>query len=127
MAKKSGIYIGAELDAAIGVLGSGTVSSRVNRIGDRYAEIIRRVQIEKRLDEAEWNLVRDSLNGTLHEPASQIRGVWQGVEDSITLDGLAEKWGVDGDALLAKLRDLTYVEEVALVEAVERWWIDNAS
>lgn len=125
MAKKSGVYIGPELDAAIGPLAGTTVSSRINRVGDRYAEIMRRVQIEKRFAEAEWNLLRDSLNGTLNEPASQIRHLWHGIEDSIELDGLAEKWEVDGEALLAKLRDLSFVEEVAVVESVERWWIEK--
>lgn len=128
MAKKSGVYIGSELEAAIGPLhNSISVSHRINRLGDRYREIMRRTQIEKKLTEAEWNLMRDSLNGTINEPASQITRLWHGIEDSIKLDGLAQKWDVDGDALLSKLRDLTYVEEVAAVEFVERWWIENGT
>ena len=30
---------------------------------------------------------------------------------------------VDGEALPTTMRSLNYVEEVALVEAVERWWL----
>lgn len=128
MAKKSGVYIGSELEAAIGPLDNSiSVSHRINRLGDRYREIMRRTQIEKKLTEAEWNLMRDSLNGTINEPASQITRLWHGIEDSIKLDGLAQKWDVDGDALLSKLRDLTYVEEVAAVEFVERWWIEKGT
>jgi hypothetical protein len=127
MAKKSGVYIGPELEAAIGpVDDSITVSARINAIGDRYAEIMRRAQIEKRFSEPEWNLLRDSLNGVYKQPASQIARLWHGIEDSIELDGLADKWEVNGEALLAKLRGLSFVEEVAAVESVERWWIENS-
>lgn len=127
---KQGVSFSHALKNAIGPIPADdriTISGRVNTIGDRYQEILRRTQIEKRLSDTEWNLVRDSLNGVAHQPASQIRHLWHGIEDSIQLDGLAEKWEVDGDALLEKLRDLSFVEEVAVVEAVERWWIENAS
>lgn len=125
MAKKAGIHIGPQLDAIIGVTGDEagiTTSRRVNVIGDRYAEILRRERIEKQFSEAEWNALRDMLNGTLSEPAELIRGSLQmGWEDSVE-DGLAEKWDVDPQVLADKLGALTYVQEVAVVEAVERWW-----
>ena len=67
-----------------------TTSKRVNVIGDRYAEILRRERIEKQFSEAEWNALRDMLNGTLSEPAELIRGsLAMGWEDSVE-DGLAE-------------------------------------
>lgn len=125
---KQGVSFSPALKSALGPIDDSiTVSARVNAIGERYAEIMRRAQIEKRFSEPEWNLLRDSLNGCYHQPASQIRHLWHGIEDSIELDGLAEKWEVDGEALLAKLRDLAFVDEVAVVEAVERWWIENAT
>lgn len=31
-------------------------------------------------------------------------------------------WAASGRALVAKLRALTYAQEVALVDAVEQWW-----
>jgi len=34
----------------------------------------------------------------------------------------AERHGIDGPALVAKLRALTYPQEVALVDAVEQYW-----
>lgn len=37
MAKKSGVYIGPEMESAIGPLTTSTVSARINRIGDRPA------------------------------------------------------------------------------------------
>jgi hypothetical protein len=123
-AEKKGIYISPRMSDVMGLCGDDTgitPSSRVNDIADRYGEIIRRASLPDFIED-EWNLLRDSLNGVLHNPASSIRGVWQGVEDSITLDGLSEKWAVDGESLLNKLRDLNYTQEVALIEQVEQWW-----
>ncbi|WP_236213437.1 hypothetical protein [Metapseudomonas otitidis] len=130
MAKKAGIHIGPQLDAIIGVTGDDagiTTSKRVNVIGDRYAEILRRERIERLFDEAELNALRELLNGTVNEPAELIRGsLRMSWEDAIE-DGLAEKWGLDGPATLQKLSALTYVQEVALVEAVERWWRERGN
>jgi len=92
---------------------------------DRYAEILRRERIEKLFTDAQWNALRDMLNGTLSEPAELIRGsLAMSWEDSIE-DGIAEKWDVDPQSMQQKLAALTYVQEVAIVEAVERWWRDQ--
>lgn len=131
MSKKAGIHIGPQLDAVIGVTGDKagiTTSRRVNVIGDRYAEILRRERIEKLFSDAEWNALRDLLAGVCSEPAALIRGsLSMGWEDAIE-DGLAEKWDVDPVGLSRKLAELTYVQEVCVIEAVERWWRnhDNA-
>lgn len=51
-----------------------------------------------------------------------IRGaLWLGVEDSLA-DVLAEKWQIDGAALIETLRGLTFAQEVRLVEQIEAWW-----
>ncbi|WP_220816075.1 hypothetical protein [Pseudomonas paralcaligenes] len=129
MAKKAGIHIGPQLEAAIGATGDETgitTSKRVNVIGDRYTEILRRERVEKLFSEAEWNALRDMLKGTISEPAEVIRGSLQmGWEDSLE-DGIHEKWDVDPKAMQTKLAALTYVQEVAVVEAVERWWREAA-
>lgn len=118
MATKKGIYFADAAEQALGDINSG----RVNQALDRFAEILRRERIEKQFSDAEWNALRDMLNGTLSEPAELIRGsLAMGWEDSIE-DGIAEKWDVDPAAMQAKLAALSYVQEVAVVEAVERWW-----
>jgi hypothetical protein len=43
-----------------------------------------------------------------------------GVRDSIEMDGLADKWGVDGADLLARLEALDYAGCLAVLDAVER-------
>lgn len=122
MARNISIYPSPALDAACALNGGGrNRSHRISQMADRYAEILRRNPAPA-ISEAEANLIRDALNGTLHEPAAMIRGLWQGIEDAIQLDGLAEKWKVDGAALIERLRGLSYAQEVAMVEAVEAWW-----
>ena len=41
------------------------------------------------------------------------------ISEAMTLDGLADKWGVDGEALLAKLSTIGDIVSVALVDWVE--------
>ena len=121
MATKKGIYFADTAEKLLGDINSG----RVNQVLDRYAEILRRERIEKLFTDAQWNALRDMLNGTLSEPAELIRGsLAMSWEDSIE-DGIAEKWDVDPQSMQQKLAALTYVQEVAIVEAVERWWRDQ--
>lgn len=121
MATKKGIYFADAAEKLLGDINSG----RVNQVLDRYAEILRRERIEKLFTDAQWNALRDMLNGTLSEPAELIRGsLAMSWEDSIE-DGIAEKWDVDPQSMQQKLAALTYVQEVAIVEAVERWWRDQ--
>lgn len=121
MATKKGIYFADAAEQLLGDISSG----RVNQVLDRYAEILRRERVEKMFSDAQWNALRDLLNGTLSEPAELIRGsLAMSWEDSIE-DGIAEKWDVDPQSMQQKLAALTYVQEVAIVEAVERWWRDQ--
>lgn len=117
------------LEEAVANNGGGTgLSHRLAQIADRYLEMLRRTALPA-FSDAEMDALRDSNNGTWHEPAAMIRGaLWIGVEDSLP-DGLADKWGIDGEALVEKLRALTFAQEVRLVEQIERWWSDqkNAS
>jgi len=118
MATKKGIYFADTAERLLGEISSG----RVNQVLDRYAEILRRERVEQLFGEAEWSALRDMLNGVISEPAAMIRGsLAMGWEDSLE-DGLAEKWDVDPSAMLAKLRALAFVQEVAVVEAVSAWW-----
>lgn len=118
MARRTTIYL---TDRAEAVLAGGeSLSGSINRIADRYYEIIRRSRID--LSDAELAAVCDALNGWLAEPAATISGgPALEVEDALA-DGLAERHGIDGRALLAKLRRLTFAQEVALVDSVEQFW-----
>lgn len=65
--------------------------------------------------------VLDALNGAWLDEHS-IPLLWTGVEDAIALDDLDQKWRVDGPALVAKLKRLTFGQAFALADAAERWW-----
>ena len=113
------------LEEAIANNGGGSgLSHRLAQIGDRYLELLRRTDLPA-LTDAEMSALRDVNNGTWHEPAAMIRGaLWLGIEDSLP-DGIAEKWDIDGGALVEKLRVLTFAQEVKLLEMIERWWADQ--
>lgn len=98
----------------------GDRSSVLQRIIGRYAETVRRSTPTLTVDE--WKLLCDAMNGTLHESAVSIAAVWQEIEDTILLDAIDAKWGVEGPALVKKLKRLDYAGQVAVVDVVERYW-----
>lgn len=90
---------------------------------DRYYAVISAELAALELSESEAMLIVDALNGTIAEPAAAQRTMlWAGVADAIALDGLAEKWVVDGDALTTKLRGLSLAGSLAVIDAAERYW-----
>jgi hypothetical protein len=101
-------------------IGRGTI---INRDLGRYYDALKtaRRALRPRLSREECLLICDVLNGTICEP--YIPGmVAIDVEDSLP-DNIAAKWGVPAAPLLATLRALTEIEERALIDAVERWWL----
>ena len=121
------LYLTPGAEDALGARATGerVRSAVVSRMMERYAEVCRRALPE--LTDAEWDLLRDSLNGWLPEPAASVGWLAMGVRDSIALDGLADKWGVDGPALLSRLEALDYAGCLAVLDAVERWWASAAA
>lgn len=71
--------------------------------------------------EAEASLILDACNGIVWDQRS-VGFLWAEVADGIKLDGLDEKWGVDGGALVKRLRALPFAELQAIADASERWW-----
>ena len=114
--------VGIRLSRVLSERHGEITSHTINRALDRYYEILRRERIERQFSEAEWNALRDMLNGTLSEPASMCAGsLAMGWADSLE-DGIADKWGLDPAGMACKLQALTYPQELAVIEAVERWW-----
>lgn len=120
MAGSASWYCDARADEILAARAGGDVdrSRALNRALDRYAEVCRRETPDLTLNE--WKLVCDALRTRQHEPAASCHLVAAGVEDAIEFDGLAEKLNVDGPSLKEKLRELTYAQRVALVDAAER-------
>lgn len=121
MSKKITIYIADQVQARVGP----ATSARVNSALDRYAEILDRTPVDHLFSEFEWSALRNLLNGVLSEPAGVIAGSLAQAWADIGPAELGELWPVHGPAMGAKLRLLSYVEEVAVIEAVESWWIDH--
>jgi len=120
MTKRTSIYLNPPLSEAL--KGADSISGRLGQVCARYAETNRRARIRQRFSEAELNAMRDVCNDTIFWPAQLIDGaVLADFEDSL-IDGIAEKWDIDAPATIAKLRDLTYPDQVALVEDIEVFW-----
>lgn len=119
--RRSTIHRSPRLDEAIGA-SPPSLSGRLSTIADRYLEMLRRSRVARQFTEAELMAMRDCCNGTWFEPAQLIDGaILANVEDS-RVDGLYEKWAINGDALATKLRALSFADQVALVEEIEQWW-----
>lgn len=88
---------------------------------ERYRAIVGAAELELSFSTAELNAIFDSCNGTIFEPFTADPGICHNVQDAL-LDGLGDKWEVDGDKLVAKLRKLTPAQSWALVEKIERYW-----
>ncbi len=124
--KKTGLYIGPELrDLLAAHTAAGrSISGTVNTVADRYQETVRRSM--PRLSLGEWCLIFDSLNGYFASPASTaVGGIALNVSDAVELDRLDEKWDVDGRALVDKLRAMSWPQLLSILDASERWWIEN--
>jgi hypothetical protein len=107
-----------ELDAR------GPRSTVINRDLDRLYALYRRALAQVRLTTKETMLIADALNGILMDVTS-VPLLWAQVQDAIALEHLDEKWQVDGQALVDKLRGLNEIQALAVVDAAERFWRDN--
>jgi hypothetical protein len=101
----------------------GERSTIINTSLDRYFAILSRARrsLAQIISDDEMALILDAINGIVHVDTISVQLVYAEIEDSLA-DGLAEKWSIDGPALVEKLRGLTYAENMALVDAGERWW-----
>lgn len=123
MADRKSIYIGDGLKRALaGRPEDETMTTTINAIGDRYAEIVHRSM--PRFTTAEWCCIFDALNGTLMLDRAEMLAITPvtKVGDHVKLNAADEKWGIDGSALVERLGQCTYCEAIAVVDAAERFW-----
>lgn len=87
----------------------------------RYRALIEIGRNELDFTQAEASLICDALNETILDNQS-----WQfidvEIEDACRLNKAHEKWNVDPQRLLDKIRDFPAVARVAIVDGVERFW-----
>lgn len=96
-------------------------SAVISRDLERYYTLLQRVIKRVRLSVEEACLIVDALNGILID-ANTVQLLWANVADAISLDRLDQKWGIDGQFLIEKLRGLNELQAMALVDAAERFW-----
>lgn len=72
--------------------------------------------------EAEAHLLVDVFNGTLFEPLEMVM-LWASVSDAE--DAYFQKWDVEKDDIVQRLRTLSFAEQVATIDAIERFWADS--
>lgn len=88
---------------------------------ERLYHLVDRELERLNLTEPEASLIVDALNGTLHAPHT-VPLLAFGVTDALEHDGLATKWGVNASDLIDKLRALSPLQCLAVVDAAERAW-----
>jgi hypothetical protein len=73
----------------------------------------------------EWMACCDVLNSTIRDTTSDsqdiARFLWAEIEDSAA-DGIGGKWGIDCRELSARLREMPYSSQCAIVEVANRFW-----
>ena len=121
--KKTSVYITANIEKQIMQRGDNR-SGIINRDLERYYTVLDRALRTVSLTENEALLIVDVLNGSILDTLS-VRMLWAGVEDAINLDKVDEKWGINGAALVEKLRSLGEIQCLAVVAAAERFWADE--
>lgn len=86
---------------------------------------------EVELSEGEASLICDALNGTMalldhsadgYSAAGYATHLYAEVSDGCSINGLGEKWGVDVRPFLRRLRALTPVQAMAVMEAMRLFW-----
>jgi hypothetical protein len=126
--KKYGIYAGPPLRRLIAERrhDQRTPTGVVNTVADRYREIVQRSVPALTL--AEWAWVLAALR---HHPtgddALALATLWSDLAATPHAAGGRDGQALDAPALLAKLRQLSYAETVALVDVAERYWIGFAA
>lgn len=85
----------------------------------RYYAAIDSALREVSLSEAEWNFLRDILNGSLLDETT-AQYLWSEVADADP--EFASKWGIDADDLAGRIRTMPLFSRLAICDAVERWW-----
>ena len=123
---KQTVSLPEEIVAAMGSRGD-RLSTEITRNLNRYLYSLfeARREMRSQFGDQECGLILSATNGTMFSEPFSISLIHAGVEDAIRYEKLDDKWGVDGPALVGKLAALTYIQKLALVDAVNVWWNGN--
>lgn len=122
---------------AVSVYMRNKISDELNLRGENRSDIVNR-DLErlynmydrtlKTLDitSEEARFLVDIANGTINT-ADSAAMLWAEVEDACIYDQLHEKWQVDKDSFINKIKNLKPFENLALVDAAERCWEEHSN
>lgn len=112
--------LAGSLAARTDVQDNGHASKVAARDLSRYYDLLALTLPAAGLSVGEAALIVDALNGMIVD-LSAAQMLAAEIEDSLA-DGLAEKWGVDGPALVARAVAWPLALRLAICDAVERFW-----
>lgn len=93
-------------------------------IADAYREFV--ADNTPALSASEWCAISDAGGGAVLNNSFNLRLLWAAVADRAA-DGLAQKWGVDIEALAGRLRSMRTSELLAVREVIQRYLSAAAS
>lgn len=105
---------------ARGAADNATASQIADRDLSRYYDLLALALAQVQLSPGEASLIVDALNGTAVDLVA-AQGLPYEIADSLE-DGLAEKWEVDGSALITKAHGWSLLQRIAVCDAAERFW-----
>jgi len=127
MESKTLISQESELKAALKQRGEN-VSTVGLRDLKRYYVLLNHHLLELSVTVNEANLTCEALkNYRFEDDPEQARTLWKRVDNAIQQEHLDQKWSVNSKTFIRKLQSLTNLQAVALVDAVERYWVREQS
>lgn len=112
------------LAGAVETRTDGAPAQTVRRDLERYYALLSLALASVDLNAGEASLIVDALSG-IAISLTTAKMLAAEIEDALE-DGLAEKWGVDGRALVATISGWTLAQRMAVLDAVERFWIGGS-
>lgn len=108
------------LAARVDVDDNAHASQVAQRDLGRYYELMTLALASINLVVNEAALIADALNGTIIDVQTAQMLAYE-IQDALD-DGLAEKWGLDGQELVHKVAHWSLAQRLAVCDAVERFW-----
>jgi hypothetical protein len=95
-----------------------SLSGAINQTVDRYDQVLKHTDLPKFTEQEIFTLL-NAISGVLYQPAEMIAGLWEGIQDDL-VDDLTGEIDEADRTLIEKLKELTYPQEVALLERLEQ-------
>jgi hypothetical protein len=88
-----------------------------------YALFTARKNLNNLFNEQELVVLLNAIRRNTLPGCSAVFMFKADIEDTVTPSSEAEIWGVDGKMLMKKLNGLDEISNLALIDAIERWWV----